>query len=344
MTMRERMAAGLVSAAVLLGGAVAVTAIEPENVVLAQKKTAKAKVTVDSLKKEMAADNLKKIEKYIKDNPKADDIGAAYLLAIESSVKSSNLKSLKLHGENASKTMKEHSDIGAIMAEWGKAMLWMAPSKDGKTALETALKFVDDQAKLELYRALASVCGIDGDAEGAGKAYDQIEELPFIKGNQRNADYIKQEREKNTAGIGKAFDHFEETGFDDKPLKSADYKGKVVFIDFWATWCGPCVEEMPNVIAQYNKHKDNGFDVIGISLDDETQDGANRMREYIAKNKMPWRQFYDGKKWQNKLAQKYQVKGIPHTILLDKEGKVLATGLRGDALASALDRLLGSAE
>lgn len=345
MTMRERMAAGLVSAAVLLGGAVAVTAIEPVAPVMAQKASkAKAKVTVDSLKKEMAADNLKKIEKYIKDNPKADDIGAAYLVAIDLSAKSGNLKSLKLHGENAAKGMKEHADIGKIMETWGRTMLWKSPAKDGKAALETAVKHIDEGAKLALYRDAAKIAAIDGDLEFAGKAYDNIADLAFVKAKESNVEAIKAEREQILGPLGKVFDHFEDTGIDEKPLKSIDYKGKVVFIDFWATWCGPCIREIPGLIALYDKHKDNGFDIIGISLDDEQRGGLARLKEYIAKNKMAWRQVYDGKNGQNPLATKYKVSTIPHTILLDKEGKVLAIGLRGEELADAIDRLVDPVE
>lgn len=138
------------------------------------------------------------------------------------------------------------------------------------------------------------------------------------------------------AMIGKPFDNFEETDLDGKPLSPANFKGKVVLIDFWATWCKPCVEEMPNVIGVYNKYHDKGFEIIGVSLDQE----KTPLVSFIKDNKMPWPQFFDEGGWDNKLAKKYNIHVVPSNFLLDQNGKILGVNLMGDELDEAVAKAL----
>ncbi len=112
---------------------------------------------------------------------------------------------------------------------------------------------------------------------------------------------------------------------------------KVVLVDFWATWCGPCVAEMPNVIATYEKYKDQGFDVVGISLDEDKA----ALETFIAEKKMPWPQYFDGKGWENELAQHFGIRGIPATFLVGKDGKIVGANLRGEELENAVKKALG---
>lgn len=140
--------------------------------------------------------------------------------------------------------------------------------------------------------------------------------------------------------VGKVFAPFEETDLSGAPLKLASYRGKVVLVDFWATWCGPCVAELPNVLAAFEKYHAQGFEIVGVSLD---QDRA-KLDAFLAEKKMTWPQFFDGKGWENKLAQAYGIRSIPATFLLDREGKIVAKGLRGEALAAKVGELLGAAK
>ncbi|MDR2674636.1 MAG: TlpA family protein disulfide reductase [Opitutaceae bacterium] len=117
-------------------------------------------------------------------------------------------------------------------------------------------------------------------------------------------------------------------------LSPGNYKGKVVLIDFWATWCEPCVAEIPHVQAAYQKYHDKGFEVIGISLD---QDAATLVK-YVTGKKMPWPQHWDDG---GELAMRYGVMRFPTTFLLDGEGKIVATDLRGPDLEKHLEKLLG---
>jgi thiol-disulfide isomerase/thioredoxin len=124
---------------------------------------------------------------------------------------------------------------------------------------------------------------------------------------------------------------------DGNPLSLQSLRGKVVLIDFWASWCGPCRRENPHVVAAYQQYHGKGFDVLGVSLD-KTKD---RWLAAIEKDGLIWHHVSDLKGWQNAAAQLYGVRSIPHTVLLDREGKIIARGLRGAALTAKLDELFG---
>ena len=121
-----------------------------------------------------------------------------------------------------------------------------------------------------------------------------------------------------------------------KAIDLAEYKGKVLLIDFWATWCGPCMGELPNVIAAYDKFHGKGFEILGISLDEDKA----AFEKCIADRKMSWRHHFDGGGWKNEIAQAYGVQSIPATYLVGKDGKIVAMNLRGPALEKELTKLL----
>ncbi|MES2459734.1 MAG: redoxin family protein [Armatimonadota bacterium] len=118
-----------------------------------------------------------------------------------------------------------------------------------------------------------------------------------------------------------------------KPISLAQYKGKVVLVDFWATWCGPCIAELPNVVSAYSKYKTKGFDVIGVSLDDA---GATpKLASFAKANNMSWRQVLDADN-PKQLASAYGVTAIPFTVLIGKDGTIAAVNLRGEELETAV--------
>jgi peroxiredoxin len=125
---------------------------------------------------------------------------------------------------------------------------------------------------------------------------------------------------------------------DGSPLSLSSLRGKLVLVDFWASWCGPCRKENPRVVALYNHYKDRGFDILGVSLDESKDQWLDAVR----KDGLPWHQVCDLLGAQGAAAQAYDVQAIPMTVLVDKNGKILALNLRGAALAQKVKELMGN--
>ncbi|MGA3285619.1 MAG: TlpA disulfide reductase family protein [Verrucomicrobiota bacterium] len=132
--------------------------------------------------------------------------------------------------------------------------------------------------------------------------------------------------------IGTTFPDFNEKDLAGQPLSIANYKGRVMLVDFWATWCGPCVAELPNVVKTYEKYHSRGFEIIGISLDVD----RTKLAAFTKGKNMTWPQYFDGLGWGNKLAVKYGIKSIPATFLLDGNGKIIGRDLRGEELGQTV--------
>ena len=144
-----------------------------------------------------------------------------------------------------------------------------------------------------------------------------------------------EEPEPGLALIGKAVPDFSATDLEGKPISLADYRGKVVLLHFWAVWFGPCIVEMPNVKRVYNTYKDEGFDIIGISLDTDEK----RLRDYLKENEIPWRQVFNGNGWRNPIALEHGIRTMPTAWLIDRDGTLISNKAIGDTL----EQLVGEA-
>ena len=233
----------------------------------------------------------------------------------------------KIHdGANTEAALSEElKEFDALLAE----------HKDEKTEAVAQVLFM----KALLYLQVIQDC------DKGGKLLKQLKaDFPGTQAGKAVDDILpKLERQKEAVKIqsaltpGAVFPDFNEKDLAGEPLSIAKFKGKVVLVDFWATWCGPCREELPNVLAVYNKYHAKGFEIIGISLDQD----ENALRSFIKEKGVVWPLYFDGKGWDSKLGQKYGINSIPMTFLLDQEGKIVAKGLRGPALDAQLAKLLG---
>jgi thiol-disulfide isomerase/thioredoxin len=144
------------------------------------------------------------------------------------------------------------------------------------------------------------------------------------------------------------------TAVDGRKVDLKDYRGKVVLVDFWATWCGPCIREIPNIKQVYAKYREKGFEIIGVALengrlapDDTPEQAAAKLAkakqvltDFTAKNEMPWPQQFDGKYWKNEISTRFGIASIPAMFLIDQQGKLVTTEARGEKLEAEVKRLL----
>jgi len=145
------------------------------------------------------------------------------------------------------------------------------------------------------------------------------------------------------------------TAADGREVDLAKLRGKVVLIDFWATWCVPCIEEMPHVRAAYQKYRDRGFEVIGIAFENsrlaktdapevvaqKKQAAKEKMLKFAAENAMPWPHHFDGDYWDNEFGRRFAIHSLPAVFLVGKDGRIISTDVHGENLGLAVKRALG---
>lgn len=156
-----------------------------------------------------------------------------------------------------------------------------------------------------------------------------------------NSAYVKKLAERETilgkVEVGQPAPEFTMNDSTGKPISLSSFKGKVVLVDFWASWCGPCRAENPNVVAAYKKFNSKGFTVLGVSLDTD----KGKWQDAIAKDGLTWTHVSDLIGWENAAAKQYGVMSIPANFLIDKEGKIIGSSLRGEDLMKKLEEVVG---
>jgi thiol-disulfide isomerase/thioredoxin len=186
-------------------------------------------------------------------------------------------------------------------------------------ALYPMIKMIDSNKDFENYQLIVS------------QVINSFPESQLVQAEKRKYLALKKKLiDDNPFAIGKVAPDFEELKSDGKSkMKLSDLKGKVVLIDFWASWCGPCRKENPNVVKTYEKYKDAGFTVMSVSLDSD----KGKWLQAIKDDGLVWpNHVSDLGGWQSKVARKYNIGSIPQTFLLDREGNIIASNLRGSAL------------
>jgi thiol-disulfide isomerase/thioredoxin len=276
----------------------------------------------------------------------------AYQLLLMVGAPDASAKGLKFADELKRDKRPELAELGQVA--WFDFKMSTVPTLDAKErhalvdSLATALR-KKPQTYFELAKNFGRLLESLGDGENAAAAYQSFGEI-F---SQNLDEEIRAYGEVLKTGAVRrarllAGDKIKVSGktVEGKPFDISEYKGKVVIVDFWATWCGPCLAELPNLKKIYEKYHDRGLEVVGISLDDDGPD----LGKFLKDNDLPWRILHnaepakaEGKKrgFSDPNAEFYGIIGIPTIILIDRHGKVISLDARGEQLATLVDGLIG---
>lgn len=205
----------------------------------------------------------------------------------------------------------------------------MAMDNSSSPAALSIVSNLDPNVYMDVYdKVMADLRGVIPHS----KSYVGMQkELAKLKDQQKKAQFAQNM-------VGQEAPDLEFPTPDGDMVSLSSLRGKYVLIDFWASWCGPCRKENPNVVKVYDMYKDQGFEILGVSLD---KDKAKWVKA-IETDQLTWPQISDLGGWQSQAASAYGVRSIPFTVLVDKEGKVMATKLRGPALEAKLAEIFGS--
>jgi len=184
--------------------------------------------------------------------------------------------------------------------------------------------------------ALKSYAGVVPDYATTYPLFNSLSQK--VKNSYDGKHYADQLDKVKATSIGATAPDFTENDVNGQPVKLSALRGKYVLVDFWASWCGPCRAENPNVVKLYDQYKDKNFTVLGVSLDQPN--GREKWIKAIADDHLEWTQVSDLAFWKNKAAELYGVKAIPQNFLLDPNGKIIGKDLRGEALANKLASIL----
>lgn len=183
--------------------------------------------------------------------------------------------------------------------------------------------------------------------EIAGSSMDVAKIEPVFKGlstdlraSEAGRAFATQIEAARATSIGAMAPQFTQNDVNDKLVSLSSFKGKYVLIDFWASWCGPCRAENPNVVNAYNQYKDKNFTVLGISLDNPGKKDA--WLAAIEKDQLHWTQLSDLNGWNNAVAKQYGIRSIPQNFLVDPNGKIIGKNLRGEELHQKLKEVIAS--
>ncbi len=259
-------------------------------------------------------------------------------------VKQDLTKAMALYAESASHNYgKAYTGMGQLLNQnFSKAKEYLLKgieAGDAEAASELALHYLDsDTAQCRKYYELALKMN-----DNSGYAEAGLSHL-YKKNKVKSQRYAFQALAKGAPAkyvyvsevkVGDVAPDFQLKNPQGELISLSSLRGQFVLIDFWASWCGPCRQENPEMVTLYRDYNKLGFEILGVSLDDDKE----RWTSAIAKDGIDWLHVSDLRGWKSAAGKLYSVEAIPHTVLLDKEGKVIAVGLRGEGLRQRLDQL-----
>jgi peroxiredoxin len=276
------------------------------------------------------------LQAYIRANPQAEDLDQAYLSVFETAVKNdwfaetedAATQYLAAYPEGAVRPMAQIVATMARAREGQFSEAWaiyrdLIRNLDGVDQEEFAANFAD---------SLAAEATAAADYATARRVYETL--LEKFGENPALRDKVRDDLARLDL-VGKPAPTLAVTDIEGKPVRLADLKGKYVLIDFWATWCAPCIADLPNLRKAYDTYHDRGLEILSISLDETPEP----VTDFVQTRKVPWTQIHNATSTGDAVAA-FGVNNIPAAFLIDPDGKIARLDLRGEALGKALEELI----
>jgi len=273
--------------------------------------SAHAYSSLEALQEDMAQKELEALKAYVEANPGNEDADEARQMLVYRLMAAQEFDEALAH-------------LKAIYAA--------LPEDKSGVELDVAGEVVF--ATLQVYQATGQTNEMFAFIEQVRGDFKNHEESEMI---QASLDEFVQEMSIDRPSPGETMD-ISFTAIDGREISLSSMTGQVVLVDFWATWCGPCIHAMPALKKLYEEYQSKGFEIIGISLDNDEQ----KLDEYIKQEGIAWPQYFDGKGWENELAVRFGIDSIPSTYLIGKDGTIEAINATEEELAELVARLTGS--